>query len=346
MDSVVTMLDVANALGVSASTVSRGLRGDSRISEGRRKQIRLVADRMGYRPNPMVSALMMNRNSRSSKVEANTIALVTDYKGSEGWRKKDVCQWEYEGMLDRAKALGYKLEEFPLSQFDGDTTKLERVLRNRGIVGVVLGFSRDRIRKCSLTTDNFVVAGLSAYFRYSTVDRSNFHGLYNVRLALHEMRELGYRRIGLVVPEFNNRLSGYLWSAGALDWQRHLPQSSRCKPFIPKVDASEKEFVKWIQDESPDALLVYKLPVKAWLARMGMQIPRDIGVAYLFRTRRERLAAAGIDGNLQLVGAAAIDLVVAGLSTNQLGAPAIPKEVLIKGAWVSGPTLRESGESA
>ena len=95
-----------------------------------------------------------------------------------------------------------------------------------------------------------------------------------------------------------------------------------------------------MREEQPDGLLVYKLPVKTWLAKMGLQVPTDIGVAYLYRTRREMESTAGIDGKLQLVGAAAVDLVVSGLSTNQLGLPEQPKEVLVKGIWCDGPTLR------
>lgn len=334
------MADVAEVLGVSASTVSRALRGDARISAARQKEIRDAAESMGYRPNPMVSALMRNRHSNATKVEANTIALVTDYVGNEGWRTKDVCQWEYEGVAQRAYTLGYKLEEFALADYDGDVVALEKVLRNRGICGVLLGFSRNRIRKHVLSAGHFAIAGLSAYFRYAEVDRSNFHGLYNVRLALDKMTELGYRKIGLVVPELNNRISGYLWSGGMLDWQRFLPPERRCVPFIPQTDSAQAAFIEWMREEQPDGLLVYKLPVKTWLAKMGLQVPTDIGVAYLYRTRREMESTAGIDGKLQLVGAAAVDLVVSGLSTNQLGLPEQPKEVLVKGIWCDGPTLR------
>ncbi|MEM8867368.1 MAG: LacI family DNA-binding transcriptional regulator [Verrucomicrobiota bacterium] len=341
MNSGITMADVATAIGVAPSTVSRALRGDARISSQRRQEIKEAAEAMGYRPNPMVSALMMNRNGGTAKVEVNTIALITDYVEAEGWRGKDVCQWEYEGLAKRAYALGYKLEEFALVDYGHDLSKLQRVLRNRGICGVIFGFSRNRMRKQILSTEHFAVAGLSAYFRYATVDRSNFHGLYNVRLALDKMTERGYRKIGLVVPEMNNRISGYLWSAGTLDWQRHLPRNRRCLPFIPDSDSSEGVFIKWMQKEKPDALLVYKLPVKLWLGRMGYRVPEDIGVAYLYRTRREMDSTAGIDGNLQLVGAAAIDLVVANLSTNQMGLPENPKEVLVKGFWCDGPTLKQ-----
>jgi|TARA_E500000178_G_scaffold341790_1_gene386155 LacI family transcriptional regulator len=341
MKENVRMADIAQRLGIAPSTVSRALNGSARISEARRQEILTVADELGYRPNPMVSALMKNRHKRSDPLEAGTIALVTDYASAGGWKKKDVCQWEYDGLVARAGEMGFKIEEFPLSDYDDDPLRLEKVLRVRGIRGVLLGFSRNPQRKLDLPTDHFAVAGLSAYFRRSAVDRSNFHGLYNVRLALDTMRRYGYKKIGLVVPEFNNRISGYLWSGGMLDWQRRLPESNKCTPFIPESDTSFDNFAYWIRTEQPDALLVYKLPVEKWLAKIGQHAPEDIGIAYLFRTKDEMDYAAGINGNLEQVGATALDLVITNLNTNQLGLPATPKEVLVKGYWQSGHTLRQ-----
>ena len=77
------------------------------------------------------------------------------------------------------------------------------------------------------------------------------------------------------------------------------------------------------------------------MAKIGQHAPEDIGIAYLFRTKDEMDYAAGINGNLEQVGATALDLVITNLNTNQLGLPATPKEVLVKGYWQSGHTLRQ-----
>ena len=50
-------------------------------------------------------------------------------------------------------------------------------------------------------------------------------------------------------------------------------------------------------------------------------------------------SAAGIDGNLDVVGSAAFDLVVERLHANATGTSKHPKEVLITGTWHEGPTL-------
>jgi DNA-binding LacI/PurR family transcriptional regulator len=336
MNERVTMSALAKSLGLSESTISRALKGEPRIGKETRLRVENLATHLGYRPNPLVSALMSVRKKRGSG-EVGTVALVTDYHGEGGWRSKDVCLWEYAGICRRADELGYRVEEFPMRDFNYDAAKLEKTLLTRGISGVLLGFSRDRAERAGLSIHKFTFAGLSTYFREVPVDRANFHGFFNVQLALGEMRSAGYKRTGLVVPEFNNRISGYLWSGGALDWQMRQAESDRCSPFIAHGGGEEKEFTKWLKREEPDSLLVYKLPVKSWLSKSGLRVPEDIALAFLYRTEDEMQTWPGIDGNLQAVGAAAFDIVVEGLHTNRLGAPSNPKDILIKGIWREPP---------
>ena len=333
------MVEIAHQLGVASSTVSRALRGDPRISPETRQRVEVLAKKTGYRPNPLVSALMASRRRRGGAGEVDVIALVTNYGGRESWRSKDVCRWEYEGIVARASALGFRVEVFTLGDYGGDGIRLAATLRARGIRGVLLGFSRDETPQARFCTDGFAVAGLSAYFRSSVVDRANFHGFYNVQLALEQMRRLGYRRPALVVPELNNQISNNLWSGAFLDWQLQLPARDRCEPHIPNNAEDGASFYAWLDANQPDSLLVYKVPVRRFLAKRGLLVPDDIGVAYLYRTSDEMGAAAGIDGNLSAVGSAALDLVVEKLNANLSGEDSCPKEVLIKGFWHDGATL-------
>ena len=335
----VRMADIAHRLGIASSSVSRALRADTRIGEELRDRVAAMALELGYRPNPLVSALMASRRRRGSGGAVDVIALVTNYGGRQDWRAKDVCRWEYEGILRRAQELGFRIEVFPLEDFQGRMDRLQSALRARAIRGVILGFSREQKATEPFDCAGFCVAGLSAYFSHIDVDRANFHGFYNVRLALENMRALGYRRPALIVPELNNRVSNNLWSGAFLDWQRELPRRDRCEPFLPGEEATAAEFSDWLYRNEPDSLLVYKYPVRALLARRNLHVPGDLGLAYLYRTSDERGSAAGIDGNLGYVGAAALDLVAERLYTNQAGSSDHPKEVLIKGTWYPGATL-------
>ncbi len=339
----VTMATLAKALDLSESTISRALKSDPRIGEATRDRVHDAAAKLGYRPNPLVSALMATRKNRTGTNEVGVIALITDYHGKDGWRTKDVCRWEYEGICRRADEMGYRVEEFAMKDFNYDGSRISKTLIARGIRGVLLGFTRERKGFSDFPIESFSVAGLSTYFREMAVNRANFHGFFNVQLALDEIRKLGYKRTGLIVPELNNRVSGHLWSGAALDWQRRLSEDERCNPLVPTTGDEESEFKIWMKREKPDSLLVYKLPARSWLSKLGLRVPGDIHLSYLYRTQDEMAEWPGIDGNLQMVGAAAFDLVIEGMHTNRIGAPSHPKEVLIKGEWRPTPltaTLR------
>ncbi|MFA5851374.1 MAG: LacI family DNA-binding transcriptional regulator [Spirochaetales bacterium] len=55
--SVITMRDVALALGVSTATVSRVLNDDPRVKERTRLEVRTAVDKLGYRPNQVARSL-------------------------------------------------------------------------------------------------------------------------------------------------------------------------------------------------------------------------------------------------------------------------------------------------
>ena len=57
-----SLKDIAARVGVSSVAVSLALRGDSRISEARRRQIQVVADEVGYRPNSIARAMRTRRS--------------------------------------------------------------------------------------------------------------------------------------------------------------------------------------------------------------------------------------------------------------------------------------------
>ena len=81
-----TMQDVAQAAGVARSTVSLALRGDRSIPPATRDRILAVAKRMGYRANPLVSALMSALHARRTSHKHTVLAYVTSDPEDAPWR--------------------------------------------------------------------------------------------------------------------------------------------------------------------------------------------------------------------------------------------------------------------
>ena len=67
-DTTVTIKDIAKALGVSVSTVSRALKDSPSISEERRKQIQTFAREHRYQPNLLASTLRSQRHARPNLI--------------------------------------------------------------------------------------------------------------------------------------------------------------------------------------------------------------------------------------------------------------------------------------
>lgn len=332
------MLDVAAAAAVSPATVSRALRDDPRITPEVRTRVKACAVRLNYAPNPLVQALMTQRR-RKLGPHGETIALITNVP-DDAWRTKDVCRWYLRGIEERAEELGYHVEVLSLREMRDDAERLRHVLVARGIRGLILGFSQQEDETATLETGDFCVVGLGTYFRRLAVDRVQLHGFFNVKLAFERMRAHGYRRPALLAPVRNNEIVGGQWSAAALNDQWRRPQEEQCPPFMVEGERVNMAlFRKWIEECKPDALLVYKVDVSELLARLKLDVPRDIGVACLFGTEGERRDHAGIDGNLDRVGAAAVDLLVQKMHTHERGMPDHPRDVLITGSWQEGPTL-------
>jgi LacI family transcriptional regulator len=70
-----TIHDIARALNISASTVSRALNDNSRISLKTRDKIKALALEMGYRPNSLAS----NLRNKKSKTIGIVVPLINRY---------------------------------------------------------------------------------------------------------------------------------------------------------------------------------------------------------------------------------------------------------------------------
>src|SRR5690625_2598297 len=58
-----TVYDVAREAGVAASTVSRAFGNPRRVNAATRGHVLEVAERLGYRPNPLAAALQSGRTA-------------------------------------------------------------------------------------------------------------------------------------------------------------------------------------------------------------------------------------------------------------------------------------------
>src|SRR5882757_5503577 len=102
----VTLREIVKAAGVSVMSVSLALRDHGRISKAVRARIKRHAEKLGYRPDPALSALMAYRHERQTVRDYSTLAFVTNFPTAAGWKDEVFTRRYYEGALSRSAKLG------------------------------------------------------------------------------------------------------------------------------------------------------------------------------------------------------------------------------------------------
>lgn len=334
------MKDVAAAAKCSVMTVSLALRDSREVSETTKVRIKALCREMGYRPNPLVSALISQRKGPHG---AETLALLSKFDEPIAlWKKHEPFYSDlFKGINDRAEELGFRVEEFPVwgkERISGE--RLTRILSTRGIRGVLLfpggGLDRDFPE---LEWKNFAVVASAFHAKAMSVHRTASNYGWAMEESLLELERRGYRRIGLAMNSHLDPSTQFALSGRYLSWQIGLSAKSRV-PLIKGTGARTTfdEFAAWVQQSKPDAILSLEVPVDTWLPRLGFSIPDDIGCAFL--AIHGRTDVSGIDQRSYDVGRTTVTVLARELFLNHYGLPEIPEVTLINGVWVEGNTTR------
>lgn len=331
-----TMQDIADRAGVSRMTVSLALRNDLQLPERTRSRIQALAREMRYRPNPLVNALMTSIRERRGVSSGVAVALVVH----EDWRISPAIKPFLDGAKDRAQQLGCRADIFWIGDEPNQSQQLNRILKSRGISGVVLAPMNKPGGTLNLDWDEFASAALGYSLAEPSLHRAVNHQLHSIRLAFRRLHERGYQRIGFAMMKSNDERVDHNWLGGFLIHQHLFPSSPPPIPMFLTDQFTEETFGKWYLEHRPDAIVGGPSCVRDWLLNLSLKIPEEVAFANLNTDTNDR-SLAGIDQNSPLVGAAAVDLVINQLQRNERGVPENPKVVLIEGAWVDGPTVAQ-----
>jgi LacI family transcriptional regulator len=340
INPAITMRHLADTAGVSKMTVSLALRGHHKISEATRLRIRNLADEMGYRPNPFVQTLMANlRVSRPANYHS-TIAWITAFPTCEGWRKHRVHRLYHEGAVARAATLGYKIEAFWALEPRMSGTALSRILRMRGIRGLVVPPVGAPGTRLDIEWEHFSCATIGYSFMEPRLHRSAANLHEGMSRALAECQARGLRRIGFVIPADTDNRVNHNWLATYLAWQQFIPVKERL-PVLRPPARIEESLPAWLRKQRPDAIISPNSEFLNWLPALKKRVPEDIGLVSLSLDDRNPAMSGlgGISQNDFMIGGAVVDLVVSQLQHNETGIPPHSRVVLTDGLWVEGKTL-------
>jgi LacI family transcriptional regulator len=170
-----------------------------------------------------------------------------------------------------------------------------------------------------------------------------------VVMAVTRISQYGYKRIGLVVGEFDRGLGGNYY--GGFSWaQKLLGLEPALPPFMANGEAyranPDKEtqaLKRWLTRHRPDAILTTESQVLEMLKSLDFRIPQDIAVAGT--SVRDLPMDAGINQHSEAIGRIGVEMLVKQIHVNERGEPSDPCRILVESSWQDGnslPRLRPS----
>lgn len=339
---VPTLREIARACGCNNSTVSRALSNKPSIPVETRKRIFKVAKSMGWQPNPLASAYMAHyRSTRAPKYQAN-LAYVISFSDIERFNDlPGYHQSVFEGAKARAASMGYVLEPIWLREVDFSFSQLARLLKSRGIPGLIVhGGKLPQDAFSAFDWRSFAGATWGYWILKPHLHRAAFHWNQGTRLALERILGLGYRRIALIISDYIDHLTDLSMASTFHYGEKTHPDrkiSLKSLIFSQNDRTLKKTLRTWIEKNTPE-VIIGSFQVREVLDEMKWRIPDDVAFVTPHWSADWPLVG-GIDQLPEVIGANAVDLVSAQLVRNERGIPAYPKLLLNEGRWVNGKSI-------
>jgi LacI family transcriptional regulator len=323
-----SLLKVARAAGVAASTASLALRGSPLVKPVTTARVKAAAEKLGYRADPRVGSLMARIRRAKAAKDRERLAFVWVSATRADTKCEWFCQVTFAGAKRRAEELGCALEEFWLHDDGMTAARLEKILVTRGITGVV--FSAP-LREMEVT-----VAWNWAHFAAAVIGNSEFHpalhraGHYHYRsmwTAMEKVKAAGCRRPAAVLHEPHHRRIHGVHQAAFLA-NHPLPKQALAMARF-GLPATEAAMQSWLVKINADALIFVVRPSAKWLEALR-EVP---SLKQLVTLASATADLPGIDMREDLVAASAVDLVVAQMHRNERGVPMRPTTMLLEGEW-------------
>ncbi len=210
----VTITDIADKANVSASTVSRVLRGSAKVAEAKQQAVMRAVEELQYRPNIFAKSLASGQSM--------TIGVITQNFGSPF----------YDGILQGILLALEKTEYWPLFadgrwQPDVEERALYQLLDRRVDGLIVIGgqLSEERLQEVARYVPLIVAARNTPLLPNNCLYVKNFEGAYN---ATRYLMDMGHRDIvhitashinPVAIDDVHQRRRGYEQALMDVGWE-------------------------------------------------------------------------------------------------------------------------------
>lgn len=336
--SRITQGDIARQARVDRSTVTLALKGDPRIHPDTKARIKRIAEKLGYVPDPVLSALNAYRTQKRPAAFQGTLAWMVRTTAGYDWQDVPHYRRYYEGAVVCARKYGFRIEIFELNTPQMTLVRLAQILRARNISGLLVCPQPQAHVELDFPWDNFSAVTFSYTLArpcLHTVATNHYHAMVRV---MQELRRFAYQRIVFAMSDLHNERTDDNYLAGYLVGCNAVSQSPIVPPLVSdwQTDTSLEE---WLRQCQPDAIISGDYLILERLRKLRIKVPQELGVACPCLPQPDANLSGMVDGSTR-IGAVGVDTLVAMLNRGERGVPEEPLRIHVEGRWNPGRSLQ------
>ncbi len=287
MGGRITIEDIAAALGVSKTTVSRAISGKGRIGEATRTRVLEYIEKNNYRPNVVAKGLAKRRTYNIAVVWPGDYTLVD----------LPFFQKILVGMSEVTSGYGY---DIIVSVVAGeDISSLTRIIENHKVDGVVLTrtLADDKPAEYLLKSGiPFVAIGDSPNENIITVDNDNYEACRELTYILIGK---GHTKLALIGGSRNHMITANRYEGFVAAFEQAGKKVDESLIFLDQGNEQKLiEIVKHLVAEKVDGVICMddKLAGRVIGICMngGIKIPKDLKLASLYNSNTLENAAVSV----------------------------------------------------
>ena len=341
--SHVSLGDVARAAGISTVAAGYAMRDKPGVSKETRARVRRIARQLGYAPDARIATWMQRMREAKSK-DLLPIAWLNSLPERDAWTKISYLSPYLEGAQARALELGYRIEPIWARQEGMTMRRISRILYQRGIEGVVVSQPARHIR---LDWTHLAGISIDGSLLAPGLHRVMSDHAFNLQLALKALKRLGYHRIGICLSDQVDSFSHGTFRTTTCYFQATTPKAQQVTPLylangLPPA-MQKKQITEWYLQHRPDTVVCLDSRIVKWLRDAGARVPEEVSVVHL-AVDDDVGDWAGIYSDKREIGATAVEWVISLLQNRRFGLPKKAVNMLVRGSWQGGCTLRLHGK--
>lgn len=334
-----SLRDIGKAVGLSHVAVSLALRDSPRISEAKRIEVKAAAERLGYRPDPMLASLVAYRRGKQVMGIRSSIGWINMWEEPKALRRFREFDGYWTGAKVAAERLGYHLEEFCWPRGKSGA-RLQSILETRGVRGLLIPPHGGDLDLPNFDWGRFSLVRFGSSVTNLPVHTVTSDQSHCTRLACQRALAYGYARVGYVTDEAFERSTGGHFREGYLNaLEEFATPNNRLKILVlgSATRKNQAEFAEWMKKQKPRAVLTTSPKLLGIIEGLGLRVPEDLAVATT--SVLDGNFDAGADQNSHEIGRVAISTLAGLILENERGIPQYQRRILVEGRWVDGRSL-------